>query len=356
MTTTQPRQPDSTRLYPPPVLTSPDLDLLIADTEAEILQVIERVQDDRTHALYEMVRYHLGLDRDGPRGKRIRPLLGLLAYESLTGEHGPALPGAAAVELGHNFSLVHDDIEDRDIERRHRATLWAVFGVAQAINTGDTLFTLSRMALHRLSELGFSDAKVLALMRLYDETCLALCEGQFMDIWSAEHDERLSVDFYFDMIGRKTAALIAASVHAGAMLATDDQEVIESYRGFGWSLGVAFQLNDDLLGIWGDEQTTGKEPSDLAKHKKTLPVIYALERAPASDVARLKELFATSEPSAELIAEARGILESCGARDYTRTRARAERDEALRQIESAGVVGHEALERLRLIVVSAISA
>ena len=356
MTTAQPPRSDSSRLYPPPVLTSPDLDLLIADTEAEILRVIDRVQDERTRTLYEMVRYHLGLDHEGPRGKRIRPLLGLLAYESLTGQHGPALPGAAAVELGHNFSLVHDDIEDRDVERRHRATLWAVFGVAQAINTGDTLFTLSRMALHRLSDLGFSDAKVLALMRLYDETCLALCEGQFMDIWSAEHDERLSVDFYFDMIGRKTAALIAASVQAGAMLATDDEDVIESYRAFGWSLGIAFQLNDDLLGIWGDEQTTGKEPSDLAKHKKTLPVIYALERAPAPDLARLKVLLATPEPSSELIAEARAIIERSGGRDYTRARARDERDEALRRIESAGVVGRDALERLRLIVVSAIAA
>ena len=205
---------------------------------------------------------------------------GLLAYESLTGDHRGALPGAAAVELGHNFSLVHDDIEDRDVERRHRATLWTVWGLAQGINTGDTLFTLSRMALHRLSDLGFSDAKVLALMRLYDETCLALCEGQFMDIWSAEHDELLSVDFYFDMIGRKTAALIAASVQAGAMLATDERRIIDAYRGFGWSLGLAFQLNDDLLGIWGDEQATGKEPSDLAKHKKTLPLIYALEHSP----------------------------------------------------------------------------
>jgi geranylgeranyl diphosphate synthase type I len=344
------------RLYPPPVLTSPDLDVLIRDTENEILHVIERVQDDRTHALYEMVRYHLGLDHEGPRGKRIRPLLGLLAYESLAGGHEPALPGAAAVELGHNFSLVHDDIEDRDVERHHRATLWMVFGVAQAINTGDTLFTLSRMALYRLRELGFSDTKVLDLMRLYDETCLALCEGQFMDIWGAEHDDRLSVDFYFDMIGRKTAALIAASVQAGAMLATDDQSVIDSYRGFGWSLGIAFQLNDDLLGIWGDEQSTGKEPSDLAKHKKTLPVIYALERAPAPDAARLRQVLATTEPSAALVAEARGILESCGARDYTRTRAREERDEALRRIESTGVVSGEALERLRLIVVSAISA
>jgi geranylgeranyl diphosphate synthase type I len=338
------------------VLTSSDLDVLIADTEAEILDVIDQVQDERTGALYEMVRYHLGLDEDGQRGKRIRPLLGLLAYESLTGDHRRALPGAAAVELGHNFSLVHDDIEDRDVERRHRATLWTVFGVPQAINTGDTLFTLSRMALHRLSELGFSDAKVLALMRLYDETCLALCEGQFMDIWGAEHDERLSVDFYFDMIGRKTAALIAASVQAGAMLATDDETIVEAYRGFGWSLGLAFQLNDDLLGIWGDEQTTGKEPSDLAKHKKTLPLIYALEHASEPDRARLREILAMESAAPSDIDEARSILDRYGAREYTRERARGERDEALRRLESAGVVDAEALERLRLIVVSAISA
>ena len=343
-------------MYPPLVLTSPDLDALIEDTESEIMAVIDKVQDERTGALYEMVRYHLGLDEDGQRGKRIRPLLGLLAYESLTGDHRRALPGAAAVELGHNFSLVHDDIEDRDVERRHRATLWTVFGVPQAINTGDTLFTLSRMALHRLSDLGFSDAKVLDLMRLYDETCLALCEGQFMDIWSAEHDDRLSVDFYFDMIGRKTAALIAASVQAGAMLATDDEDVIDAYRGFGWSLGIAFQLNDDLLGIWGDEQATGKEPSDLAKHKKTLPLIYALETAAESDRARLREILAKENALDADLDEARAILERSGAREYTRERARTERDEALRRLESAGVVGVDALERLRLIVVSAISA
>jgi len=338
------------------VLTTPDLDVLIADTEAEITRVIEHAEDERTGALYEMVRYHLGLDSDAPRGKRLRPLLGLLAYESLAGDHRPALPGAAAVELGHNFSLVHDDIEDRDTARRHRATLWTIYGIPQAINAGDTLFTLSRMALHRLTELGFSDAKVLALMRLYDETCLALCEGQFLDIWSAEHDERLSIDFYFDMIGRKTAALIAASIQAGAMLASDDERIVDAYRGFGWALGLAFQLNDDLLGIWGDEQATGKEPSDLAKHKKTLPVIYALEKAPTGERDALRRLLAAEAPTADELRAGREILQRCGAREYTRDRARAYRDEALARLESAGVVSGEALERLRLIIVSAISA
>ena len=198
-----------------------------------------------------------------------------------------------------------------------------MFGVAQAINTGDTLFTLSRMALHRLSELGFSDAKVLALMRLYDETCLALCEGQFMDIWSAEHDDRLSVDFYFDMIGRKTAALIAASVQAGAMLATDDEAVVDAYRGFGWSLGIAFQLNDDLLGIWGDEQTTGKEPSDLAKHKKTLPMIYALERAPAAELRDCGSCWRRQAAIDGARSRRRARSSSAAARVTTRARGRA---------------------------------
>src|SRR4051794_41151964 len=251
-----------------------------------------------------MVRYHLGLDGTGARtGKRMRPLLGLLAYSSITGEFRPALPGAAAVELGHNFSLVHDDIEDGDRQRHHRPTLWTVQGIPQAINTGDTIFSLSRIALHRLTDLGFSDARVLRLMRLYDETCLALCEGQYIDIWTSEHDDAMSVELYFDMIGRKTAALIAASIEAGAILATDDNDVIARYRGFGWALGLAFQLNDDLLGIWGEAQATGKEASDLAKHKKTLPVLYALEHGGPEDVERLQDLQRVPNPTADDVAE-----------------------------------------------------
>ncbi len=230
-----------------------------------------------------MCRYHLGLDGSGSSGKRMRPLLGLLSYASIAGDYRAALPGAAAVELGHNFSLVHDDIEDGDTERRHRPTLWALHGIPQAINAGDMLFTLSRKALHRLTDLGFSDAKVLRLMRLHDDTCLALCEGQYIDIWASERSEPMSVELYFDMIGRKTAALIAASVEAGAVLATDDEAVIARYRAFGWALGIAFQLNDDLLGIWGEQAITGKEPTDVARHKMTLPVIYAFEHAGPSE-------------------------------------------------------------------------
>jgi geranylgeranyl diphosphate synthase, type I len=334
-----------------------DLDLaeLIADTEGEIVRlVVDR--DPSTHGLYEMVRYHLALDGKGANGgKRVRPLLGLLAYASIAGEHRRALPGAAAVELGHNFSLVHDDIEDGDTERRHRPTLWTMHGIPQAINTGDTLFSLSRIALHRLTDLGFPDRTVLRLMRLYDETCLALCEGQYIDIATSESDELMSVEAYFDMIGRKTAALIAASIEAGALLATDDETVIARYRAFGWALGIAFQLNDDLLGIWGAEQATGKEASDVAHKKKTLPVIYAVEQAGPADRARLLELYAMDDPSPVQLSEIVEILDGVGARGYTRDQARRYRDEALAELDAAGVVRPAARARLEEIIGGVIS-
>lgn len=338
--------------------TSQEIDLaaLIADTEGEIVRLVQD-RDPSTHGLYEMVRYHLALDGSGASGgKRMRPLLGLLAYASITGEHERALPGAAAVELGHNFSLVHDDIEDGDTERRHRATLWAVHGIPQAINAGDTLFSLSRIALHRLTDLGFSDRTVLRLMRLYDETCLALCEGQYIDITSSATDELMSVELYFDMIGRKTASLIAASIEAGALLATEDDAVIARYRAFGWALGLAFQLNDDLLGIWGAEQATGKEASDVAHRKQTLPVIYAHEHADPADRERLAAVYASPTPSPDDVRDVIAILERTGAREYTRDQAHAYRDEALAELDAAGVVQPAARERLEQIMVSVISA
>ena len=335
--------------------TRTDIPNLIADIEQEILRLVSD-RDAPTVALYGMMRYHLGLDGSGSSGKRMRPLLGLLAYASIAGDYRKALPGAAAVELGHNFSLVHDDIEDGDVERRHRPTLWAMHGIPQAINAGDMLFTLSRVALHRLTELGFSDSKVLRLMRLYDETCVALCEGQYLDMWASQRSQPMSVEIYFDMIGRKTAALIAASVESGAVLATDDEAIIARYRAFGWALGIAFQLNDDLLGIWGEEAVTGKEPTDVARHKMTLPVIYAFEHAAPEECLRLEAIWRTDAPAAGQVAEAVALIEKLGGRDYTRDQARHQRDRALSELEAAGVIDAEALESLRGIIMGVIKA
>ncbi len=194
-------------------------------------------------------------------------------------------------------------------------------------------------------------------MRLYDETCLALCEGQFMDIWTPSTTSWLSVDCYFDMIGRKTAALIAGSVQAGAMLATDDADRHRRVPRFGWALGLAFQLNDDLLGIWGDEQATGKEPSDLAEHKKTLPLIYALEEPPSADRERLHASSCDGQRRrpAELD-EARAILER-----VRRPRLHARPGPGLprrgvAQLEAAGIVGRRGAGAPRADRRSAISA
>jgi geranylgeranyl diphosphate synthase type I len=218
------------------------------------------------------------------------------------------------------------------------------------------LFSLSRVALHRLTDLGFSDHTVLRLMRLYDNTCVALCEGQYLDIWMAEHDDGLSVELYFDMIGRKTAALISASIEAGAVLATEDEAVIDRYRAFGWDLGIAFQLNDDLLGIWGREDATGKEPTDVPRKKKTLPIIYAFEHGTDGDRARLTALYANGRLTPQHVAEIVAILERTGAREYTRDQARLHRDRALAALDAAGTLEREPRERLEEIVRSVINA
>ena len=172
-----------------------DLDVLIAATDTAILELFAEWEEPITAHMYDQIRYHMGYgDPTARLGKRMRPLLGLLTYASLSSDWERAIPGAAAVELGHNFSLVHDDIEDSDAERRGRPTLWVREGIPHAINTGDALFTISRVATHRLSALGFSDAKVIRMMKIYDETCLRLCEGQFIDIAASQKNEMQSVE------------------------------------------------------------------------------------------------------------------------------------------------------------------
>jgi len=334
--------------YPSAVDIGTEFTQILADIETEMSDVLSE-RGGHARPLYEMLSYHLGLDGDdGPRGKRLRPLLGALAYQSLTGDYRPALPGAAAVELGHNFSLVHDDIEDADRERRHRPTLWALWGVPAAINAGDALFALSRLALYRLLDKGeFEDRRVLDLMKIYDETCLALCEGQYLDI-SFERRNDVSVDAYFEMIGKKTAALLSASVMAGAMLATDDTDVHEAYRGFGYSLGLAFQVADDVKGTFWTSAESGKpEAGDVRKRKKTLLVVWALENAGPADRERLIEIYAhgvsatdgrtpasADQPMTDAeVTEVLAILERSGARDHAVSESRRYRDLALAEVE-----------------------
>jgi geranylgeranyl diphosphate synthase type I len=343
---------------------------LLVEIETEMRSVLGE-RDGHTRPLYEMLAYHLGLDQtEGPRGKRLRPLLGLLAFKSLGGDYRKTLPAAAAVELGHNFSLVHDDIEDSDRERRHRPTLWALWGVPLAINAGDALFALSRLALYRLmKEEEYEPQKLLDVMRVYDETCLALCEGQYLDI-SFERRTDVTVREYLEMISKKTAALIGASIETGAMMASDDPEVIAAFHRLGNDLGMAFQIADDLKGSFWASADSGKSAAgDIRKRKKTFPVVWAMQNASPGDVERLiaiyqPEIRATDgsgppdgdEPmSQELIDEVLEILERSGARTSTEQEARRYRDLALTEARSLPVPAERVAE-LRALVESMINA
>jgi geranylgeranyl diphosphate synthase type I len=343
---------------------------LLDEIETEMRSVIGE-RDGHARPLYEMLAYHLGLDdTEGPRGKRLRPLLGLLAFKSLGGDYRKTLPAAAAVELGHNFSLVHDDIEDSDRERRHRPTLWALWGVPLAINAGDALFALSRLALYRLMEdEEYEPQKLLDVMRVYDETCLALCEGQYLDI-SFERRTDVTVEEYLEMISKKTAALIGASIETGAMMGSDEPLVIDAFHRLGRDLGMAFQIADDLKGSFWASADSGKSAAgDIRKRKKTYPVVWAMQNAAAPEVERLIEIYqpairatdGSGTPDGEalmsedLMDEVLGILERSGARAATEQEARRFRDLALEEARSLPVPA-ERLAELRALVESMITA
>ncbi len=301
--------------------------------------------------LYDMMKYHLGwLDEDlrqaeQYRGKRLRPTLCLLTYNSLSGVYDKALPAAAAVELVHNFSLIHDDIEDKDEERRHKPTVWKLWGIPQAINVGDGMHVLSNLALLRLADLNITSHKIVELTDILNNTVMELCEGQYLDM-SYEDKLDITIDAYLDMISRKTASLIEASVHMGATLATNDSKLIGHFRKFGRRIGMAFQIVDDIIGIWGEAEHTGKPTaSDIKKKKKTLPVICAMQEAKKTQKKRLVEIYKGDVGESE-VEEVLGILEETGAHGYSEDTASKFEAEALDDLERTGVE-NEALSKLK---------
>lgn len=284
-----------------------------------------------------MLTYHMGWsDAEGNPvetggGKRVRPLLCLMACEAARGDWETALSVAAAVELVHNFSLVHDDIQDQGDLRRGQPTLWKVWGTPLAINAGDALFTLAHLAALRLTERGIPATTTTAALRILDQTCLRLTEGQHLDL-SFEQQGTVSVEDYLHMIAGKSAALLSASAWLGALVAGAPRETIEHYRQYGLSLGMAFQVTDDILGIWGAQAQTGKsKETDLRARKKTLPVLVGLERSQ-----ELRRLYASPTPLDEAgVAQATALLDEVGARDHAEEVARRHSDEALAHLGAA---------------------
>lgn len=313
------------------------LKTMFAAVEIELQRQVSRLDAPRTKIYHEMLTYHMGWtgENAGPEatGKRIRPLLVLLASAASGGNWQSALPAAAAVELLHNFSLIHDDIQDNSDKRRGRSTVWVKWGTPQAINAGDGLFVLSNLAITDLIA-SYPAEIVVKAAQILHETCLDLTRGQYLDI-SYENRLDLGVEDYWPMISGKTAALLSSCCQIGALLGTSDESTLEAYRSFGHYLGLAFQVQDDILGIWGNEAVTGKSvASDLVKGKKSLPVLVGLDKK-----GKFAQRWAQGPIQPAEVEEIAQLLASEGGYGYTQEISKQMTDLAINSLREADPQG-----------------
>lgn len=310
---------------------------LVSAIEAELQKQVSRLDAPRTKPFHEMLTYHMGWTGEGAgpeaTGKRIRPLLVLLCASACGASWQFTLPAAASIELVHNFSLVHDDIQDNSSKRRGRDTVWTKWGAPMAINVGDALFVMSSQAIVDLKASYPSDV-VMKAAEILHNTCLDLTRGQFLDM-SYEERNDLGVDDYWHMISGKTSALIAACCHIGALLGGADEDQQEVYRSYGHYLGLAFQVQDDILGIWGDENVTGKSvASDLVEGKNSLPVLAGLEKK-----GKFAERWAQGPIKPEEVGEVSRLLASEGGLLAAQEAAKQMTDLALMNLREADPQG-----------------
>jgi len=331
--------------------------------EEELQRQIARLDQPRTSDFYEMLTYHMGWTGEGAgheaRGKRIRPLLVLLTTAACNIDEDTnsdastssywlrAVSGAAAVELVHNFSLVHDDIQDNSDKRRGRHTVWVKWGAPMAINAGDALFVIANQAITGLIE-HYPAEVVVKAAKILNDTCLDLTRGQFLDM-SYEERNDLDIEDYWPMVGGKTSALLSACTHIGAVLGNAGEAEQEAYRLFGYHLGLAFQVQDDILGIWGDEAITGKSAaSDLVKGKNSLPILYGLGKH-----GKFAERWNQGSITANEVEKFAAQLEDEGGRSYATEVSEKETQKALDYLEKAnphGAAGETMLELANMLL------
>jgi geranylgeranyl diphosphate synthase, type I len=299
--------------------------------------------------LATMLRYALGwVDRTGEpqrieAGKRLRPALLLTVAGAAGGSAERAIPAAVAVELLHNFSLIHDDVQDRSLMRHNRPTVWQVWGVPHAINAGDAMFTLAFRSLLGLRATGLSPERLIEAYDALTVASLELTHGQYNDM-RFEDLETVSKAEYLSMIEGKSASLLAASCSLGALIAEVPERQIARYHAFGLALGLAFQIHDDILGIWGEEAVTGKSAaSDLLTHKKSLPILTCWAQSE-----RFREVFRQPDLIDHDVHELLGIMDALSIRDEMQRMESAYLTQALQALKDAkpSVEGLEQLEKM----------
>lgn len=314
--------------------------------------------EQRVAPFYGMQEYHLGwrdtnLNPDiSDPGKLLRPQLAILMCQVAGGQVAQALPLAAGIQLIHDFTLIHDDIEDDSDTRRGRITVWKQWGLAQGINAGDGMFSIAHLALYRLKDQGISSDVILDVFKHFDQTILTICEGQYLDL-SFEGDLTITEADYLAMISRKTAALIACATGLGAIVGGVEREQAQAFFDFGQNLGLSFQIQDDVIGIWGEPEKTGKpRAADIYRRKVSLPIVYALRNAAQSD--ELAAIYQQQQLEDDDVSRALAILEDAGARAYTEGIAAEYHTAAVQAFERLGVAAtpeaQEAYARTRDII------
>ncbi len=306
--------------------------------EQELYRV---VPDAETSEAYRLLRYHLGwVDRQGSgldtpvsQGKALRPTLCLFACEALADDYSKALPAAAAIELIHDFSLIHDDIQDQDVERRHQPTVWHLWGIPKALAAGNAMQCTGDLALLDAGGKDVAPETVIRVSGILTESYLEMIQGQCMDL-DFESRTDIKADEYLYMIACKTGALIRCALEIGALLATEDVATVRAFANFGDCLGQVFQIRDDYLGIWGDEATLGKATgNDIRRRKKSYPVVFALERASGQAMDDLLRIYGQEVLAENDVQRVLAVLDEVGAQEHSQRLTEAAAARALEALK-----------------------
>lgn len=292
-----------------------DVDALLEPLMEDALSAL----DGRSPLLAGMVRYHLGYTnlalqpidpRTIDRGKRIRPAVTLLVAGAAGGDPAQAAPVAAAIELLHNFTLIHDDIQDESATRRHRPTVRHTWGDKQAINAGDALFAVAHLPLLQLPSRGVSAERTLAILDAFERMTIEIVAGQTLDL-GFETREDVTADAYLEMISGKTSAIIRFAAWAGATIAGADAATASRWADFGLRLGLGFQIHDDQLGIWGTQAETGKrQADDIRRRKKSYPFLLLRERLDLPAQTELNTIYAKEDVSEQDVARVLQLMDA----------------------------------------------
>ena len=328
------------------VKSGPELPAMFARYKGWVEEELYRsVPSTASAGLYVLLHYHMGwVDRLGnqapsgiSQGKALRPTLCLFACEALSQDFRRAVPAAAALELIHNFSLIHDDIQDQDRERRHQPTVWHLWGVPSALVAGNAMQSTGDLALLNTAHEDALSPVTLKISQLLTDNYLEMIEGQCLDL-AFEAKTDISTEEYLDMIAHKTGALIRSGLEIGALVGTDDTVAFRAFSRFGNCLGRAFQIRDDVLGIWGDVATTGKATgNDIRRRKKSFPVVFALNHASGESKHDLLEIYGQQELDEDDVKRVLAVLDEVGAQEHSQRIIEASAGDALTALEEVSL-------------------